>query len=332
MKQLLAWVLLTQTTTDLPVNVWYHRARGVLSMSHEITQQKRQSETCGDCAGRGTIGDGRIVRKCETCNGTGKRSRTTERAECKCQNCDCINCDCEKAIRIEWSEHATATDKEPKFALLSESWCKFCPKAKTQAEQSGVPHVVLTVREAKDRGLIRGRTSVPRFVDIQNPKRYLTGQQNPERLRQWAEDGSAAIGGESDVLVTVDAEPTLGVVLGVLAAHMRRNEQSEVAGGLFRKEITVSAAIPETIRAVMHGEAIDVADGIGIEWTGKARQIHFVGTDRVELSEPVTIKLTRWGLAMSTSLHGMTVSDDASRVTLDITGPNLTIEFRDQTP
>jgi len=121
-----AWVITNARGQD---SVEYHHARSAIAIAYHLDDDETDSDICPACNGAGEVGDGRIMHKCEECDGTGKRTtmvaqldiddtqddeypalqksfdyienqhrRTCENPKCDCKNCDCENCTCGEII------------------------------------------------------------------------------------------------------------------------------------------------------------------------------------------------------------------------------------------
>jgi len=349
-----AWVLSTASGGD---DVSYHHARSAIAIAHGLTENAPDSDTCPACDGRGEVGDGRTVIRCEECDGTGKKQTgdfieiefqpviEAETVEPPGEPEPLIELPPSPPVVVEWSteEAPTAGPRLPRVLMLTSDACSPCRRVKAESgdligdASAAIEAVDVLENSSYPSGYgIRAAPSIPTFVVLNEDGgevSRLTGYQSRgtlEWLLQRHQVNQAITTSEPGVTATIHAEPTVAAGLEALALHLGRQEDAAAVpvGGLFDRDVKTPVIVPELLRQLMAGDVVNIEDaGIQISWIGDRRSIVLEDTEHVVFKPPATVKLTKWGLTVGTALNGVGVTDNGRTVRFNLTGPDFTVRF-----
>ena len=354
---LLAYCIATAKASN---DVAYHHARSAVAIAYELTKNAPDSIDCPSCGGRGEVGDGRTVIKCEDCDGTGKKTTQTVSSRpdnplCMCKNCDCgENCRCGQVIAppdepkelvVEWSEAepVAAAANLPRVLFLTSDACPPCRRVKAESSDligdASAAIQLLDVEKQPNYDSefgIRRAPSIPAFVVLGSDGREvsrMTGYQSRATL-EWLlkrhEITPSATQSESQASAAIYGKPSAAATLAALAEHLARRENAAAVpvGGLFDREIVAPAIVPALLQQLIAGKPVELEDaGLRVAWVGDTRSILLEDAGRVVLKPPAVVTLSKWGLSVDTSLAGVTIAEDGATVRFDLTGPDFTVRF-----
>lgn len=344
-------VLVLSSAIACAQDVDYEHARASLAIAHALTTNSDvDSDKCEACDGRGEVGDGTHMFKCEECNGTGKKARSAI-DECKCP----VPCSCGEVARppdapveVEWATtEPIAEPRVPRAIMLTADYCSHCQTMKkTMPDLIGDDDTfavqmvdIQAVPDFAKRHGIYSPESLPFFFVVGADGRQIAG--TPARpggctrttLTGYLERHGVTVepvSAEPDVTAYVHAGPSTSHVVSALAEHLARQDPAAVlpVGGLFDKDVEVPDSVPFLLSKLMAGEPLPIDEaGVTVQWSGDNRTIQFPSASAVQLNPPVSIRLKKWGVAVSTTLAGVNVSDRGRTVRLMLKGPDFTVRF-----
>ncbi len=133
---------------------------------------------------------------------------------------------------------------------------------------------------------------------------------------------------ESAVTASVsNAEPSAILIASVLAEHLSRSSPAATAG-LFEIDVDTPDSARGWIADMLSKQSVEFPSaGVSASWKGSDRTIS-VAPGRLRIQPGATVSVQKFGVSLSTTLRGVSYSEDLSWCTLELDGaPDLTVRF-----
>lgn len=151
-----------------------------------------------------------------------------------------------------------------------------------------------------------------------------------DTIRQFIETVDAD---QSSVTASVsNAQPSGNAMAAVLAEHLVRssdNPEKPAMSGLFEIDVDTPDSARGWIADMLSKQSVEFPSaGVSASWKGSDRTIS-VAPGRLQIQPGATVSVQKFGVSLSTTLRGVTYSDDLSWCTLELDGaPDLTVRFQ----
>jgi|GEM_PF-3503385 len=287
-----------------------------------------------------------------------------ENPHCRCIEefgvCECKDCKCgeiieppidlpKASVSVEWTEEVPVTSSEPQgnrcYMITSDS-CPPCRRSKNDSPDligdagDGKPVEMINISNRpnyhREMGIAYARV-VPTWIVVQPDGRErvrTTGYQSNFMLKSFLTrhnvSENIAVDSTPEVVATINSEPSVNSIVAAFTEHLARSEpESEFpVGGLFDRDLSVPEQVPQILSMIMAGDPVVLdAAGLTVSWSGAGRQIEFVSENELKLNPPVSVRLEKWRMAVTTTLSGLEISDEGRTVRFVLKGPDFTVRF-----
>lgn len=247
---------------------------------------------------------------------------------------------------VSWTEDKPPVAADPMgnrcYMITSES-CGPCRQSKGQSPNLiGDGKVVQTIdiearpNYARELG-IRHAPSIPTWVVINSDGREIlrtTGFQSNSKLTSFLSRNNIGVNmvtaSDPMAVATIHAEPTSSAIVAAFVEHLSRSQNGGdfPVGGLFDRDLSVPEQVPQILAILMSGEPLFIEEaGLKVSWPGSGRQIEFVSHEELRLNPPVSVRLQKWRMAVTTTLSGFQVTEEGRTIRFILKGPDFTVRF-----
>ena len=254
-----------------------------------------------------------------------------------------------KRPTVEWSHEdqvVAATVQANQCYMITAQWCGPCRQSKKNCGEligdsgSGAPVTIVDIASrpnyAKELGIVYAK-SIPAWVVVSPDGKEMTrlkGRQTYKSLSAFLERNDVnpptlVVKDSESVVATVSSQPTSDAVVAAFSEHLSRttDDHEFPVAGLFNKNLSVPEQIPQILATLMAGDPIEIETaGLTVLWTGEDRQVKFQG-DELTLSPPVSVRLQKWKIKVTTTLSGIRVADEGRTIRFLLNGPDFTVRF-----
>jgi len=274
--------------------------------------------------------------------------------------CECTVCKCgeiidppinlpKASLSVEWSEEVPVASSEPQgnrcYMITSDS-CPPCRRSKRDSPDligesgGGKPVEMINISNRpnyhREMGIAYARV-VPTWIVVRpdgQERVRTTGYQSNFMLKSFLSrhnvSADIAVDSTPEVVATINSEPSVNSIVAAFTEHLSRSEpESEFpVGGLFDRDLSVPEQVPVILSMIMAGEPVVIDEaGLAVSWSGAGRQIEFVSDGELKLNPPVSVRLEKWRMAVTTTLSGLEISDEGRTVRFVLKGPDFTVRF-----
>lgn len=249
-------------------------------------------------------------------------------------------------IRIEWAttEAPAAVARLPRVLMLTDTACGPCRRVKAESgdmigdgPDAAIESVDVTIRPQYPTEYgIRRAGSIPTFVVLGADGRerarmtgYMARASLASMLTRYQIPQTVTVA-EDSVTATISGPPSVAAATQALALHLGRTKDMAAVpvGGLFDRDVKAPVIVPELLRQLMAGDVVKIEDaGLVVSWIGATRSIVLESSEHVVFQPPATVKLTKWGLTVGTTLSGVDVTDSGRTIRFNLKGPDFTVHF-----
>tara|TARA_R110002110_G_scaffold24758_3_gene92398 strand:+ start:4077 stop:4964 length:888 start_codon:yes stop_codon:yes gene_type:complete len=254
-----------------------------------------------------------------------------------------------KLPSIEWSHEdqvVAATVQANQCYMITATWCGPCRQSKKNCGEligetgSGAPVTIVDIGSrpsyAKELGIVHAK-SIPAWVVVSPDGKELTrlkGSQTYESLSAFLERNDVnpptpVVTDSESVVATINSQPSSHAVVAAFSEHLSRttDDHEFPATGLFDRDLSVPEQVPQILATLMAGDPIEIETaGLTVLWVGEDRQVKFEG-DELTLSPPVSVRLQKWKIKVTTTLSGIRVADEGRTIRFLMNGPDFTVRF-----